>query len=213
MAEVPWGMLGNDRYGDCAWAGSAHEHMLLNKLAGREVHFTTANVLEDYGNCTGFTIQSSDTDNGTDMREQMVYRQNRGIVDSEGHRHLIGAYTWPDAGDFEQALQALWMLDFLAIGFRVPRYAMDQFNRGQKWDIDPDGDDTIEGGHYVPAFAYNSAGDLVVVTWGREHAMTPAFYERFCDQCCAIITLENLVNGKSPEGFLLQELQDDLNSL
>ena len=31
-----WNMLGNDRYGDCVWAGAAHEHMLINKV----VHHT-----------------------------------------------------------------------------------------------------------------------------------------------------------------------------
>ena len=30
-----WQMLGNDRYGDCVWAGAAHEHMLLNKVVHR----------------------------------------------------------------------------------------------------------------------------------------------------------------------------------
>jgi hypothetical protein len=37
-----WGTLGNDRYGDCVFAGGAHEVMLTNKLAGRTVTFDDA---------------------------------------------------------------------------------------------------------------------------------------------------------------------------
>ena len=35
-----WGMLGNDQYGDCVWAGAAHETMLWNKEAARTVTFS-----------------------------------------------------------------------------------------------------------------------------------------------------------------------------
>jgi len=32
-----WAVLGNDHYGDCVWAGAAHETMLWNKEAARTV--------------------------------------------------------------------------------------------------------------------------------------------------------------------------------
>jgi hypothetical protein len=37
FAVAHWGMLGNDHYGDCVWAGAAHETMLWNKEAARNV--------------------------------------------------------------------------------------------------------------------------------------------------------------------------------
>src|SRR6476646_6592407 len=49
-----WGMLGNDEWGDCAWAGPAHETMLLTKEGGHPAHFTTHGVLSDYAAGTGF---------------------------------------------------------------------------------------------------------------------------------------------------------------
>jgi hypothetical protein len=54
-AYSDWHMLGNDRYGDCVWAGAAHEHMLLNKVVHRrDVPFTDDSVLSDYAAVTGF---------------------------------------------------------------------------------------------------------------------------------------------------------------
>jgi hypothetical protein len=213
MSKVPWLMLGNDRYSDCAWAGSAHETMLWNKLRGVDAPFNDQCVLQAYAEATGFDPSTGDNDNGTDMREQMVYRQKNGIPDANGQRHVIGAYTWLDVGNWDQALQACWMMDSVAIGFQVPAYAMDQFNAGQKWDVDPNGDDTIEGGHYVPGLGVNSSGDLVIITWGREQAMSRAFYEKYCDQACAILSLEALTGGKSVEGFSVEQLQQDLSDL
>lgn len=212
MAQVPWQMLGNDQYGDCAYAGSAHETMLWNKLRGVDVPFDTKVVLQCYGEQTGFNPATGEGDNGTDMREQMKYRQKTGILDVNGNRHIIGAYTWLEPGNWNQMLQACWMMDSVAIGFRVPSSVMDQFNSGKKWDVTHH-DGPIEGGHYVPGFGLNSAGDLVLVTWGREQAMTRAFYEKYCDQACAIVSLEVMVDGKSPEGFAMDDLISDLSSL
>ena len=48
------------------------------------------------------------------------------------------------------------------------------------------------------------------MTWGALQQMTVAFYEAYCDEAWAYISAEDLQNGKSPEGFDLQELQTDL---
>src|SRR3954453_12473384 len=39
-----WGMLGNDNYGCCVWAGAAHETMLWNAAADRKVAFRDVDV-------------------------------------------------------------------------------------------------------------------------------------------------------------------------
>src|SRR5713101_6032629 len=92
-----WGMLGNDDWGDCAWAGPAHETMLLTKEGGKSATFTTAGVLSDYSAGTGFDPHrgppgNNPTDQGSDVRQVFGYRRNTGIVDVQGRRHKIGAY-------------------------------------------------------------------------------------------------------------------------
>ena len=54
-----WGMLGNDQWGDCVWAGAAHEHLLTSTVAGRPASFDDDGVLSDYSAATGSASCSS----------------------------------------------------------------------------------------------------------------------------------------------------------
>lgn len=204
-----WEMLGNDQFGDCVWAGAAHETMLWNAMAGRTVTFTREGVLSDYAACTGFDPKTGRNDNGTDMRAAMKYRQKVGVVDADGKRHKIGAYLWIQPGNFEHFLEAVWLFGACPIGIQVPQSAMDQFNRNQPWSVVAGS--PIEGGHYIPAVADRTYPE--VVTWAKIQPMTKAFYLKYCDTACAIISEEMLTNGKSLEGFDLAALQADLKAL
>jgi hypothetical protein len=86
---------------------------------------------------------------------------------------------------------------------------MDQFNHGQPWDVVPGA--KIEGGHYIPLVAKRE--NLEVVTWGALQQMTDAFYQEYCDEAWAYISVEDLKENKSPEGFDLEELQADLAAI
>ena len=93
-----WEMLGNDQYGDCVWAGAAHETMLWNKEAARAVTFNNQSVLKDYSAVTGFNPNDPNTDQGTDMQVAASYRRKTGVLDANGKRHKVIAYlalhTW-----------------------------------------------------------------------------------------------------------------------
>jgi hypothetical protein len=209
-----WGMLGNDQWGDCAWAGPAHETMLLNKGAGRAVTFTADCVLSDYSAGTGFDPKAgapgqNPTDQGSNVREVLKYRAKTGIVDGGGNRHKIGAYVKLDEKNLGQVVEALYLFEVVGIGVEFPASAMDQFNNGQPWDVVQGS--KVEGGHYIPLVGRRD--NLQVVTWGALQQMTQAFYDQYCDEAWAYISEENLQAGKSPEGFNLQELQADLAAL
>src|SRR5258708_19194275 len=65
-----WGMLGNDQYGNCVWAGADHEHMLWLAEAGvanPTKLFNADTALADYSAATGFNPNSPWTDQGTHM--------------------------------------------------------------------------------------------------------------------------------------------------
>ena len=74
-------------------------------------------------------------------------------------------------------------------------------------------DRTNEGGHYVPVIGRNSAGNFLVITWGRLHAATPEFVTKYMDEGIAYLSLEYLKNNLSPEGVALDELQRQLQQL
>ncbi len=204
-----WQMLGNDQFGDCVWAGAAHETMLWNAMRGITVPFNDQCVLSDYSAVTGFNPNDPNSDQGTDMRDAMKYRQKTGIVDANGNRHKIGAYVWIQPGNYDHFLEAVWLFGACPIGISVPQSAMDQFNRGKPWSVVAGS--PIEGGHYIPGVADRTMPEIV--TWARVQPMTRAFYLKYCDTACAIISEEMLTSGKSLEGFDLAALQRDLNAL
>jgi len=209
-----WKMLGNDRYGDCVWAGAAHEHMLINKVVHHtEVPFDDDTVLGDYAAATGFDPNDPSTDNGTDVHKALSYRRKTGIADSSGARHKIGAYVALDPKSWDHLEQATYIFGAVGIGIEFPSTAMDQFNAGQPWDV-VEGSQ-IEGGHYVPTVGSVASADQVsVLTWGKRQAMTKEFYEEYNDEAWVYITDEELrSDGKGLHGFDVSKLNSYLSAL
>lgn len=207
-----WGMLGNDSYGDCVWAGAAHETMMINRMNGRDVAFDDTGVLSDYSAVTGFNPADPNTDQGTDMHAAMDYRRATGVVDSAGTRHQLGAYVSLEPGNWQQMLEALRAFDFVAIGFEFPGYAMDEFNAGKPWSFQKGG--TIDGGHYVPVVGRTHAWTIEVVTWGQTQAMGRKFFEAYNDEGFGVLTSETLnAGGVTPEGLNVAALQAALAAL
>lgn len=210
-----WGMLGNDEWGDCAWAGSAHETMLLTKESGHPVTFTTNGVLSDYAAGTGFDQNAgppghNKTDNGSNLRSVLKYRAKKGIVDAAGHRHKIGAFVKLNPANLDEVLQAAYIFQAVGIGIEFPTTAMDQFNAGEPWDVVPGA--KVDGGHYIPLVGRN--GNLQIITWGALQQMTPAFFAKYCDEAWAYVSTEDLDGtGVDPEGFKVEQLTADLKAL
>ncbi len=210
-----WGMLGNDEWGDCAWAGTAHETMILTKEGGTPATFTTDGVLSDYAAGTGFDPNAgppgkNSTDNGSNLRSVLKYRAKTGVLDANNQRHKIGAFVKLDQSNLTEVLQAAYIFQAVGIGIRFPSSAMAQFNAGQPWDVVSGA--TVEGGHYVPLVGKN--GNLQVVTWGALQPMTPAFFAQYCDEAWAYISSEDLNGGRvDPEGFDIAQLNADLTAV
>lgn len=205
-----WSMLGNDQFGDCVWAGAAHETELWNAEAGRQVTFTDKAVLSDYTAVTGFNAADPNTDQGTDMQVAASYRRKTGIVDADGKRHKIAAYLSITPGNLAEHKLALYLFGAVGIGIKFPVSAMTQFNAGKPWAVVKGA--SIEGGHYIPLVAYRSA-HLECVTWGKVQPMTAGFLKAYNDESVAMLSEEMLTNGKTPEGFNLAALQADLVAL
>jgi hypothetical protein len=205
-----WLMLANDRYGDCVWAGAAHETMMLEREAGTIVSFTDADVLGDYAAVTGFDPKAPQTDQGTDMQAAADYRRKTGICDWGGKRHTIAAYLALEPGNLTHLYQAAYLFGAVGIGLEFPASAFDQTDRGEPWDVVTQSPN--EGGHYVPLLGRRADG-LHVVTWGALQVMTEAFLKTYCDEAIAYVSRECLVAQKSPEGFDYGALIGDLAAL
>ena len=214
FAPKAWGMLGNDEWGDCAWAGPAHETMILTAEGGHPAAFSTSSVLSDYAAGTGFNPNAgppgnNPTDQGSNVRDVLKYRRATGILDAANQRHQIGAFVKLDQSNPTEIYQALYLFQAVGLGLQFPDSAQQQFQSGEPWDVVPGA--KIEGGHYVPLVARRA--NLEIVTWGALQQMTEAFLTKYCDEAWAYISVEDLTSGVDPEGFALTQLQSDLAAL
>ena len=142
-----WFMLGNDLYGDCVFAGFAHQAMVTTKLdnPAHPAKFTTTDVLKDYSAVTGFDPANPDTDQGTIVSEGLAYWRNEGIHKSSG-RHKIGAYISIDPKNWDELMQAAYIFSGVGIGWNVPETIWDQWDHGTPFDVVDEGASII-GGH------------------------------------------------------------------
>lgn len=192
------------------WAGAVHETMLLVREAGGTVSFTDGAVLGDYAAATGFDPADPETDQGTDMQQAAAYRRATGIADAGGARHRIAAYLALEPGNVEHLYLAAYLFGAAGTGLQLPSSALVQTKQGQVWDVVADA--PIEGGHYVPLVGRQADG-LHVVSWGAVQVMTEAFLAKYCDEAVAYVSLECLIDRRSPEGFAYDDLIADLAAL
>ncbi len=220
VAHGTWGMLGNDQWGDCVWAGAAHEHILTSTVAGAPIAFDDAGVLSDYSAATGFDANAgapgqNPTDKGTNVRAALGYRRSTGIVDAAGTRHKIGAYLALDitriqAGDFTEVAEAVYLFGAVGIGIQVPQSAETEFSEHKMWSYVAGSPNA--GGHYVPIVAHRK--HVECVTWGRVQPMGDHFVSHYVDEAWAVLNPDFLnEQGQSPQGFNLAQLQADLAAL
>ncbi|WP_048188040.1 C1 family peptidase [Methanobacterium paludis] len=228
-AFTDWGMFLNDKIGDCAIAGPLHMLMLWLTQGGKTPEFTDANALEAYSAISGYDPKTGENDNGCMLRDVLKYWKNTGIPDKNGVRHKIGAFVQLDQADHEEIKIAQYLFSALNIGFLVPAYAMEQFEKGEPWDVQTK-NASIEGGHCVIDAGYGKLTSkkrleavvrivkitkegIWVITWGKKQFMTWKFWDKYVDEAWCVLSEEFLVNGKSPDGFDLKQLQADLKAL
>jgi hypothetical protein len=200
--------------GDCAWAGSAHETMLLCKNARRPVpKFTGLNILQQYSAYSGYDLVTGANDNGSDVVEVLKWRQTKGLVDASGGIHKIGVFVSLEVGNLTELWEALYYFDTVGLGINFPESAMTQLNQGQIWSVVSGAQ--IEGGHYIPLVGRPTANTWTCITWGQRQIMTEQFVTTYMDEAYCYITLEryNAVTGETPQGVKDYDLEKYLYSL
>jgi hypothetical protein len=209
-----WGMLANDRWGDCVFAGAAHETMTFTaEGSDHPAIFTSAGVLSDYSAVTGFDPSNPASDQGTDVQAAAAYRQKMGVIDANGVRHKIDAYADIAVGNLDQLATAIYIFGAAGVGVALPSSAEDQFNQSRPWSIVSG--DTNVGGHYVPFVGRNSAGNFIGVTWGRLQAAEPDWLKEYMDEGICYLSVEILkaTTKLSPEGYNLDALTQYLKEV
>lgn len=192
----------NQGAGDCAWAGPAEETRILNKNAGNPVpRFTSLNILQQYSAYSGYDLVTGANDNGSNVRDVLNWRQNKGLIDADGGVHKIGIYVSLEPGNFNELRQALYLCDAVGMGINFPETAMNQYLAGHVWT--PVKGSQVDGGHYIPVVEHSEIDRWTCITWAKAQQISNNFITQYCDEVWAYITTERYskVTGETPEGY------------
>lgn len=218
LSPVPsgtWGMLGNDRVGDCTCAGVGHLRIgdvFVNQ--GAKLNVTTDETLAFYSAITGYDPAQTDpetgenpTDTGALCQDVLNYWRKNGF---KGEK--IVAFAKVDISDLEQVKQAIHEFGQIYIGLDVTDAAMRQTNEGETWDVVRGARDL--GGHCVTGGAYDEEG-MTVVTWGQLQKMTWAFFRRQGREAWVAFGPDDInpTTGKDRDGLDRQTMEHDFTAL
>lgn len=204
-----WGMMGNDRIGDCAIAGPAHAVLGWTTDTGKGVTISDASVISAYSAVSGYDPATGANDNGCNLVDVLNYWRQTGIG---GHR--INSYVQLEVGNTQHVEATLLVFGCVLIGVALPISAQGQNSwivTGPTWS--PQCQPGSWGGHCVIVVEYDATG-LTVVTWGQLLRMSWGFWKAYCDEAYAILSPDWLIqNDHSPAGIKLAALEADLQQV
>jgi len=198
------GMMLNDQLGDCVEAAAGHAIQVWSfNATGSMLTPPDSDIEVFYEEAGGYVPGNPSTDNGTVIQVALQDWLNQSdAIDG----NVLAGFIEIDPCDVTDLKRTIFECALCYIGFVVPSY-LDE-TPGATWDYDPNGDNTIIGGHCVIVVGYLPDGRLVVISWGAIYFMTPAFWQRFVDEAYALADKAWIeTTGKSPAGLTLPELE------
>jgi len=199
LGRTTWGMMANDRLGDCSCAALGHAEQTWEAIGHGKKFTPTNRAVEALYWATGTE------DNGRYLLDVLNYVHNKGIF-----RHKLHAFAEINLTDMDDVRNAIYLFGCAYIGLALPKSAQTQ----KLWDIvnTPDGNPGTWGGHCVEVVAYDPSY-LECITWGIRTKMTWSFFHRYCDEGYALISQSWLTKNKSPQGFAMGQLNSDLSDV
>jgi hypothetical protein len=186
-AVTAWGMMGNDRVGDCALAGMGHADLLWAANAERRrLRITTAMVIAAYSKVTGYVPGDESTDRGTALLDALRFWGQQGI-----DRQTVRAFVEVDPRDTENVKRTIDWFGCAYLGVELPDAVLPTSPSSlPAWTCSPDGTPARKAnphnGHCVIYCAYNAVGP-VAVTWGTTVQVSWAFHSAYCDELYALL--------------------------
>jgi hypothetical protein len=210
-----WGMLANDRIGDCVIAMMLHSIEDFHLDSGTAVPaFTDADAISVYSAITGYNPKDPSSDRGTDENAAMSYWEHPGLKTSDGASHTIVATVAVDPSNLSECRIAIDEFVDLQIGIALPISAQGQ----TEWTVVGDGKTGNSapgswGGHGIPYREYDPE-TFKCVTWGAELLLTVPFHEDYAQEAHVVVTKEMLSrSGVGPSGVAWDELIADIKAL
>ncbi len=210
-----WGMLANDRLGDCVIAMMLHSIEEFHLDAKSPVPaFTDEDAIRLYSEITGYDPHDPNSDQGTNEESAMTYWRHPGLRTSDGVDHTIVATVAVDPSNLDESRIAIDEFVALQIGIALPLTAQGQ----KEWTVVGDGRTGHSapgswGGHGIPYREYD-AETFKCVTWGAELLLTAPFHQAYAQEAHVVVTKEMLdKTGVGPSGVAWDDLIADIKVL
>lgn len=198
-------MYANDKLGDCTCASAGHKIAAWTFYTTRsETVLDDADIIKAYCDVSGYNGDPS-TDNGAAMLDVLKYWRKVGIG---GHK--IGAFVQIDPKNKLEVMQAIWLFGGVYTGVSLPTSAQKEL--GKVWQSHWYARPGTWGGHAIGVNKYNADG-LTCFTWGSLQRMTWGFWNKYVDECYAVLSADFLKGNVAPNGFDVATLQKDLAAL
>jgi len=204
---LDWGVMLNDKLGDCTIAGVAHAIQVWSANLGKELTVDDNTVLSYYQNWDGYNPADPTTDRGGIELDVLNDWHKEGF---SGHGLL--AFATPKFSNLVEIRQSIALFGGVYIGVALPITAQTQ----DVWDVAPRGGANAKkgswGGHCVFVPKYDEHG-FTCITWGGLKTMTLAFWKKYCDEAYTLLGQDWLSEKGAPSGFDQAQLQADLGSI
>lgn len=211
------GMMLNDHLSDCTCAAIGHIIQCWTAEYNRQIILSDIDILAAYEGGCGYDPTDPATDQGGVELDMLNYWRKTGVGG-----HMLGAYatlqkrpgslwgTLFGSSWRHDVMRSVYYFGSAYIGVTLPDEVLGPgvIPWTGSWKPNPN------NGHAVPIVAYDADG-VTVVTWGMLLKASWDFLDRCMDEgyCPMAKDIVDDVSGKSPQGFDLATLQNDLNSV
>lgn len=197
-----WGMDGNDRLGNCVIATAAHIIDCANaNEAGSDLRIPDAAVVQlshEMGATAGYYVL-----------DRLKHWRSKGMFDTK-----IKAFC--RVSHLHQMIKAaIYIFGHADIGLNMPR----AWENTEYWNSGRGSEYYAGswGGHSVALLGYAPGADsrplYFACTWGRIVTITAEAMEDYCDEIYVSLLPNWCIDGSSPSGFNLVQLEEDLARL
>ncbi len=202
---TPWGMLGNDQYGDCGVAGLEHGFECAASATKETEAFPSRGGAVSY-----YMTYTDGQDSGVVLSQYLAYVRQHGYFG-----HTVDAYAPVAVHDVPTLQTATWLYGFSYTGITV--YAgMEQAAQSTPdpcwvWDSSTLTGGVV-GGHCIPVVAYDD-NYLYALTWGNVVAIAYPTWHQIADEAWGVITGELVARQGDGRGISIDALRADLEGL
>jgi hypothetical protein len=202
-----WGMMLNDKLGDCTIAGCGHAVQVWSANTSGIVTVPDPTIESFYEKWDGYVPGNPSTDSGGVELDVLNNWQKQSFAGN-----ALLAFADPKTASLVEIHQSIALFGGVYIGLALPLTAQTQ----DVWDVAPNGGAKAKkgswGGHCVFVPKYDQNG-FTCITWGQLKTMTPAFWKEYCDEAHTLLGQDWITAKGAPNGFDQAQLLADLKNI